>query len=115
MAQLVSLVVEEPSSEMSETERYRRSNIACEVLTTDIPKLNEKLSESSLLSLLYSFLESDPPLNPLLASFFSRTMSVLICRNVDQVATQFELILNFQDCTSGISLSHTSGDPGVVK
>lgn len=82
--QLVSLVIEEPSDEIEEHEKYRRPNIACEVLTTDIPIVNERLSEKALLTKLYSFLERDPPLNPLLASFFSRTLSMLICRKADQ-------------------------------
>uniref|UniRef100_A0A146LMU2 Serine/threonine-protein phosphatase 6 regulatory subunit 3 n=1 Tax=Lygus hesperus TaxID=30085 RepID=A0A146LMU2_LYGHE len=82
--ELITLIIEEPSEEIDEQERYRRSNLACEVLTTDIPRLNESLSDFSLLTKLYSFLKQEPPLNPLLASFFSRTLSLLICRKSDQ-------------------------------
>lgn len=82
--QLVGFVTEEPSEELEEHEKYRRPNLACEVLTTDIPILNERLSDKALLTKLYSFLEGEPPLNPLLASFFSRTLSMLICRKADQ-------------------------------
>ncbi|XP_073975675.1 phosphatase 6 regulatory subunit 1-like protein fmt isoform X3 [Rhodnius prolixus] len=82
--QLVSLVTEEPSEELEEHERYRLPNLACEVLTTDIPRLNERLTDKEILTKLFSFLENEPPLNPLLASFFSRTLSMLICRKTDQ-------------------------------
>ena len=87
MSQLVGLVTEEPNDELEEHEKYRRPNLACEVLTTDIPVLNERLSDKTSLTKLYFFLEKEPPLNPLLASFFSRTLSMLICRKADQVSS----------------------------
>lgn len=34
---------------------------------------------------LYSFIDTDQPLNPLLASFFSKTIGVLVARKSDQV------------------------------
>jgi len=83
MAQLVSLVTEEPSKDLEECKRYHWPNIACEVLTSDIPTVNEKLSNDIFLSKLYNFLQLDPPLNPLLASFFSRTFSMLVSRTND--------------------------------
>uniref|UniRef100_A0A224X782 Putative sap family cell cycle dependent phosphatase-associated protein n=1 Tax=Panstrongylus lignarius TaxID=156445 RepID=A0A224X782_9HEMI len=82
--QLVCLVTEEPSEDLEEHERYKLPNLACEVLTTDIPRLNERLTDKEILTKLFSFLENESPLNPLLASFFSRTLSMLICRKTDQ-------------------------------
>ncbi|XP_054275975.1 serine/threonine-protein phosphatase 6 regulatory subunit 3-like [Macrosteles quadrilineatus] len=83
--ELVTLIVTEPPEELPEAERYKHSNIACELLTTDIPSFTENLvKDATLLAKLYSFLETDPPLNPLLASFFSRTMGVLVARRTEQ-------------------------------
>uniref|UniRef100_A0A1B6LIN9 Uncharacterized protein n=1 Tax=Graphocephala atropunctata TaxID=36148 RepID=A0A1B6LIN9_9HEMI len=85
LSELVTLITTEPVDEIPEQERYKHSNIACELLTTDIPSLTENLArDPTLLSKLYSFLESEPPLNPLLASFFSRTMGVLVVRRTEQ-------------------------------
>lgn len=64
----------------------RLPNIACDLLTSDVATINDKLGgELSLLEKLYSFLEQDPPLNPLLASFFSKTIGNLIARKTEQV------------------------------
>lgn len=60
--------------------------MACELLTCDVSVINDKVGgDDSLLNMLYSFLEQDPPLNPLLASFFSKTFGSLISRKTEQV------------------------------
>uniref|UniRef100_A0A4W5KFX8 Protein phosphatase 6, regulatory subunit 2a n=1 Tax=Hucho hucho TaxID=62062 RepID=A0A4W5KFX8_9TELE len=65
---------------------HRFPNIACELLTSDVSLINDKLGgDESLLETLYHFLEQDPPLNPLLASFFSKTIGNLIARKTEQV------------------------------
>lgn len=68
---------------------FRFPNIACELLTSDVSIINDKLGgEESLLEMLYHFLEQDPPLNPLLASFFSKTIGNLIARKTEQVESK---------------------------
>lgn len=89
MDTLVALTVEPPSSP-DERSRYKYPNIACEILTCDVPVINERIAgDERLLEKLYAFLESDPPLNPLLASFFSKMISMLITRKADQVSIFF--------------------------
>lgn len=65
---------------------FRFPNIACELLTCDVGVINDKLgNEEPLLETLYAFLEQPSPLNPLLASFFSKTIGNLITRKTEQV------------------------------
>lgn len=86
LEELVTLITEEPSQELDERVRFKYANIACELLTCDVPTLNESLSrDPALLDKLYAFIEREPPLNPLLASFLGRTLGVLIVKRIDQV------------------------------
>ncbi|XP_014486158.1 PREDICTED: serine/threonine-protein phosphatase 6 regulatory subunit 3 isoform X2 [Dinoponera quadriceps] len=85
MEELVTLTTKEPSMDIEERWRYKYPNVACELLTCDVPTLNEKLAgDEALLAKLYSFIDTDEPLNPLLASFFSKTLGVLVARKSDQ-------------------------------
>uniref|UniRef100_A0A4W6E8K1 Protein phosphatase 6, regulatory subunit 2a n=1 Tax=Lates calcarifer TaxID=8187 RepID=A0A4W6E8K1_LATCA len=88
MQELVSLITTEPPADLEERSRFKFPNIACELLTSDVSIINDKLGgDESLLEMLYHFLEQDPPLNPLLASFFSKTIGNLIARKTEQVIT----------------------------
>lgn len=70
----------------------RFPNVACELLTSDVSIINDKLGgDESLLEMLYHFLEQDPPLNPLLASFFSKTIGNLIARKTEQVTSKQDM------------------------
>ncbi|XP_067001625.1 serine/threonine-protein phosphatase 6 regulatory subunit 3 isoform X2 [Anabrus simplex] len=98
MEELVTLTTVEPSGEVDERSRYKYPNIACELLTCDVPALNERLAgDEALLGKLYAFLESDSPLNPLLASFFSKTIGVLVARKSEQV---LEFLKSKENCIS---------------
>lgn len=71
----------------------RYPNTACELLTSDVPQINDKLGgDETLLNILYDFLDHEPPLNPLLASFFSKTIGNLIARKTEQVVMRFVLM-----------------------
>lgn len=48
-------------------------------------KVHDILGNEALLAKLYSFIDTDQPLNPLLASFFSKTIGVLIGHKTLQV------------------------------
>uniref|UniRef100_A0A8C8DRD8 Protein phosphatase 6, regulatory subunit 2b n=1 Tax=Oryzias sinensis TaxID=183150 RepID=A0A8C8DRD8_9TELE len=86
MQELVHLITTEPPAGGEETKRFKYPNIACELLTCDVGMINDKLgSDESLLETLYAFLEQPSALNPLLASFFSKTIGNLITRKTEQV------------------------------
>ncbi|XP_016148027.1 serine/threonine-protein phosphatase 6 regulatory subunit 2-like [Sinocyclocheilus grahami] len=78
--------VTEPPADREERLRYKYANVACELLTCDVSLINDKVGgDESLLNTLYSYLEQTSPLNPLLASFFSKTFGNLITRKTEQV------------------------------
>ncbi|XP_049740719.1 serine/threonine-protein phosphatase 6 regulatory subunit 2 isoform X2 [Elephas maximus indicus] len=82
---------------------FRYPNTACELLTSDVPQINDKLGgDETLLNLLYDFLDHEPPLNPLLASFFSKTIGNLIARKTEQVI----VFLKKKDGFIGLVLRH---------
>uniref|UniRef100_UPI00358DFA65 serine/threonine-protein phosphatase 6 regulatory subunit 3-A-like isoform X12 n=1 Tax=Myxine glutinosa TaxID=7769 RepID=UPI00358DFA65 len=86
MEELVQLITLEPANSLEEKTRYKYPNVACELLTADVSQINDKLGEDeALLGRLYAFLEQSPPLNPLLASFFSKIMGILITRKTEQI------------------------------
>ncbi|KAL9984425.1 hypothetical protein ACROYT_G006713 [Oculina patagonica] len=81
MEELVNLVLQPPDENKEECLKYKHPNTACEVLTADVYAIIDKLTNNEeLLNKIWSFMESEPPLNPLLASFFSKVMGVLISR-----------------------------------
>eukprot|EP00090_Calanus_glacialis_P000849 TRINITY_DN1059_c0_g1_i2.p1 TRINITY_DN1059_c0_g1~~TRINITY_DN1059_c0_g1_i2.p1 ORF type:complete len:1001 (-),score=360.21 TRINITY_DN1059_c0_g1_i2:284-3286(-) len=85
LSELLDLILQEPSPELEEKLRFKLPNIASEVITCDVPQINEKLSsDTTLLDKMYAFLEGSPPLNPLLTSFFSKAFGVLITRRPEQ-------------------------------
>ena len=84
--ELVNLVTKEPSSQTPDATRFKYNNIAAELLSCDISVINDAIvTDDSLLTELCQFIASDPPLNPLMASFFSKTMAVLVGRKTDKV------------------------------
>lgn len=68
----------------------RYPNSACELLTSDVAQITSILAgeeggEDGLITDIYAFMENDGPLNPLLASFFSKVMGLLIGRKSTKV------------------------------
>uniref|UniRef100_A0A6Q2WQ94 Protein phosphatase 6, regulatory subunit 2a n=1 Tax=Esox lucius TaxID=8010 RepID=A0A6Q2WQ94_ESOLU len=103
MTELVNLITTEPPADLEEKSRFKFPNIACELLTSDVSLINDKLGgDESLLETLYHFLEQKPPLNPLLASFFSKTIGNLIARKTEQVIS----FLRKKDGFIGLVLKH---------
>lgn len=83
--QLVTMIITEPPGDVPDAVRFKHPNVACEILTTETPDMTERLIENEpVLQKLYSFLEQDAPLNPLLTSFFSKTFGMLIVKKTEQ-------------------------------
>ncbi|KAM5287872.1 serine/threonine-protein phosphatase 6 regulatory subunit 2 [Ctenodactylus gundi] len=103
MEELVILITQDPPLDMEEKVRFKYPNTACELLTCDVPQISDRLGgDESLLNLLYDFLDREPPLNPLLASFFSKTIGNLIARKTEQVI----LFLKKKDKFISLVLKH---------
>ncbi|KAL8222593.1 UNVERIFIED_CONTAM: Serine/threonine-protein phosphatase 6 regulatory subunit 2 [Gekko kuhli] len=98
LEELVSLITHEPPLDMDEKVRFKYPNTACELLTSDVPQINDRLGgDETLLNILYDFLDQEPPLNPLLASFFSKTTGSLIARKTEQVISFLRKKVTFLD------------------
>jgi len=81
MEELVTLIVTEPSGDVQENLKYKYSNLACELLVSDVAQMNDMLGDTEVLrEKLFSFLETETTLNPLLASFFSKVVGILLTR-----------------------------------
>jgi hypothetical protein len=94
MRQMINLIITVPDEALDPKLRFKNANVACELLTCDLDLINDALIEEEHLKMLYSFIEtsyndtdgdkegqvtdSNQQLNPLLASFVSKTFCVLI-------------------------------------
>lgn len=82
--QLVSYIVSVPPEDLKENVRFKYATISCELLTCDIPAINDALIKNyELVDKMYSFLYNDSPLNPLLASYFAKVIGSLISRKTE--------------------------------
>lgn len=84
--ELVRLVTQDPQENEKPDTRFVLPNLACEILTSDIQPMYNVLShEEDIWKCFFSFLEdNEPPLNSLMASYFSRTLCSLILKNGSQ-------------------------------
>lgn len=98
MEQMINLIITVPDESLDPKIRFKDANVACELLTSELDVINDALIQENNLKLLYSFIESSSrrdgsdeaegdvqskgsagqQLNPLLASFVSKTFTVLI-------------------------------------
>lgn len=61
MEELVTLATKEPSADIEERWRYKYPNVACELLTCDVPTLNEKLAGTRNIILFFIQMEEYLP------------------------------------------------------
>ncbi|XP_060085794.1 serine/threonine-protein phosphatase 6 regulatory subunit 3-like isoform X2 [Ylistrum balloti] len=95
MEEMVNMITVEPSEDVEEKVKYKYPNTSCELLTSDVSQINDALAGSeALIHKLYAFLETNETLNPLLASFFSKVMGLLITRKSEMI---FEFLKSRED------------------
>ncbi|XP_065065756.1 serine/threonine-protein phosphatase 6 regulatory subunit 3-like isoform X2 [Rhopilema esculentum] len=83
---LLDLAITEPPEDGDLKTQFKYPNLACEVICTDIDAIIEKLvCEKSLLEKLWAFLDQDPPLNPLIASFFAKIVGSILMKKGTEV------------------------------
>lgn len=78
---LIDNVIQLPSEELAERDRFKYSCISCELLTCDIPIINEALiNDADSMNKLYMFLADNQTLNPILGSYFSKIIGNLVTK-----------------------------------
>lgn len=83
--ELLHLVIDTPNDDVDDSLKYKYMNIACEIIILDVDALLEKIAcDVENLDIIWSFLDNPSPLNPLMASFFSKVLTMLICRKSQQ-------------------------------
>ena len=69
---------------------HRYCHLACEILTSEIkdsfPILDQMCSEDRYQMMLWAFLDREDPLNPLIGSFISKVLSVLLAHKCSSVS-----------------------------
>ncbi|XP_065175006.1 serine/threonine-protein phosphatase 6 regulatory subunit 2-like isoform X2 [Sycon ciliatum] len=84
LSEIITLVIEEPPDDLEESVRYKHPHVACNLFSLEQSSANALadsiVADESLLDKLWTFLDQDAPLNPLLASFFSRVLLSLLQR-----------------------------------
>eukprot|EP01099_Mayorella_cantabrigiensis_P008889 TRINITY_DN89_c0_g3_i2.p1 TRINITY_DN89_c0_g3~~TRINITY_DN89_c0_g3_i2.p1 ORF type:complete len:321 (+),score=81.64 TRINITY_DN89_c0_g3_i2:163-1125(+) len=85
---LVTYVTTEPEETADSKRKFKYPFLACEILCSEVWSICEAFYENeNLLEKLYGFLDKDPPLNPLLASYVSRVAGVLLQKKVQKTLT----------------------------
>lgn len=81
----MTLITTEPPADLDEKQRFLYPNVACEILTSDMPTLKQRMVEDpAIMNKLFSFFEQTTELNPLLASFICKTLGTLIVKKMEQ-------------------------------
>lgn len=84
--EMINLVTKEPPTTTPDAVRFKYNNIAAELFSCDVSTISDAIIiDENLLNELCQFVYEDQALNPLMASFFSKTMAVLFNRKSEKV------------------------------
>ena len=79
--------------DLDEEKQFKYPYLVCEIINCEIDQLLDAIiDKEELLNYIWKYLDSEPPLNSLRASYFSRANAVLMDRNPTKVALSFFLI-----------------------
>lgn len=85
LSELISLITTEPPEDVDETVRYKIPHVASEILSCEVQQISSTISQSeAILEKLFAFMELEAPLNPLLASFFTKAVGIILARKAEQ-------------------------------
>lgn len=85
LSELISLITTEPPEDVDETLRYKIPHVASEILSCEVQQISSAISQSeATLEKLFAFMELEAPLNPLLASFFTKAVGIILARKAEQ-------------------------------
>lgn len=86
LEQLVRMICFEPAEDVEDKVKFKYPHLACELLTSEVFTIVEQLSTSEyLMNMLWEFLDSSTPLNPLLASFISKVLGMLLNKETNVI------------------------------
>jgi len=86
LLKLFEYITKDPPDDADPKRRFKYPFLACEILSSEIWQITEAIfRDESLLDVLFSFLDKEGPLNPLLASYTSRVAIVLLARRTAEV------------------------------
>lgn len=85
LEQMVQYLVEEPPEGSDEKRALKYPYLSSEVLSSDLWQIVEAVyNHPSVLQMIYSFLNRDPPVNPLLANYSTKVAAALMQRKVPE-------------------------------
>ena len=91
MHQLVDYIILEPSEDEDEKTRFYRAYVCCELLSSDTCIITDTIANDlTLMSKLWSFVRTREEINPLLASFFSKVIQLLLNRRPNTILEYME-------------------------
>jgi len=83
--QLLDYVTREPAGAIDDRQRFKFPNVASEILTTDTQGIMQVVCQEESLDQIWGMLDAPAPMNPLLASYFSKIVCMLLNKQTNLV------------------------------
>lgn len=86
--ELLNLISTVPEGAPDDRMRFKYANVASEVLTSDTQTIIESICQGESLDLLWGILDAPAPLNPIVASYFTKVIYMLLNKRTELI-TQY--------------------------